>query len=516
QYFEIPDLKAQMQDKNIAISELKKLIEQDKGNSVDTKFDRPSVVRQPNDQRILKPSVLGKLTPFSDSLERRYFPKSRSVPKTNVSEGLSKPVTAQTLPQTAKKAKCTAMPLAEAEYVALSASSIIDQDAPSTCTSQITQETPSPIIPLGVEEVNRDIEVAHMDNNPSFDILIPEPSSEESSSQVKLDELRGVLKNKARLAARGYRQEEGIDFEEYFAPTMFLNSILREEVYVSQPDRFLVPENPNHVYKLKKFIYGLKQALRAWYDLLSSFLLSHKFSKGIVDPTLFIRNDYSKNTGLSYLPTYLAFATGAATPKIKRIYKKPASPMIKTTTKSFEETPSKRNTTPAKKDVPSKKPLRKQTTSVQIKDISSVYVSKKNAPTATNRSKGIDLLYEAALQENAQMKKVLKHSKWETHSHQASGSGDGVGSQPKVPDELQDKIIGINEGTGTKPGVSDVPKYQFESENKSCGESKDDDDGNDDDESDDDGGDNDSNSEWTKSDEDENLNLNQNDDDKEE
>nr|GEX86884.1 reverse transcriptase domain-containing protein [Tanacetum cinerariifolium] len=92
-----------MQDKNIVISELKKLIEKGKGKSVDTKFDRPSVVRQSNAQRIPKPSVLGKQTPFSDSLERRYFPKTRSVPKTNVSEGLSKPVTAQTLAQTTKK-----------------------------------------------------------------------------------------------------------------------------------------------------------------------------------------------------------------------------------------------------------------------------------------------------------------------------------------------------------------------------------------------------------------------------
>nr|GEV90754.1 retrovirus-related Pol polyprotein from transposon TNT 1-94 [Tanacetum cinerariifolium] len=75
-----------------------------KGTSVDTKFDRTYVVRQPNAQRIPKPSLLGKPTPFSDSLERKYFPKTRSVPKTNVSEGLSKPVTAQTLPQTARQA----------------------------------------------------------------------------------------------------------------------------------------------------------------------------------------------------------------------------------------------------------------------------------------------------------------------------------------------------------------------------------------------------------------------------
>nr|GFD36514.1 retrovirus-related Pol polyprotein from transposon TNT 1-94 [Tanacetum cinerariifolium] len=101
-------------------------------------------------------------------------------------------------------------------------------------------------------------------------------------------------KNKARLVARGYRQEEGIDFEESFAPvtqleairiflayaaqknmvvyqmdvkTAFLNGNLREEVYVSQPDGFVDADNPNHVYKLKKALYGLKQALRAWYDI---------------------------------------------------------------------------------------------------------------------------------------------------------------------------------------------------------------------------------------------------------
>ncbi|GJU08797.1 hypothetical protein Tco_1125227 [Tanacetum coccineum] len=104
QYFEIQDLKAQLQDKNIAISELKKLIEKCKGKSVDTKFDKPSVVRQPNAQRIPKPSVLGKPAPFSDSLERKYFAKKKSVLKTNESEGLSKPVTPQNLPQTAKQA----------------------------------------------------------------------------------------------------------------------------------------------------------------------------------------------------------------------------------------------------------------------------------------------------------------------------------------------------------------------------------------------------------------------------
>ncbi|GJW87360.1 hypothetical protein Tco_0162700 [Tanacetum coccineum] len=73
QYHEIQDLKAQMQDKNMVISELKKLIENCKGKSVETQFNKPSVVRQPNAQRIPKPSVLGKPTPFSNSPEMRSF-----------------------------------------------------------------------------------------------------------------------------------------------------------------------------------------------------------------------------------------------------------------------------------------------------------------------------------------------------------------------------------------------------------------------------------------------------------
>nr|GEU87098.1 hypothetical protein [Tanacetum cinerariifolium] len=91
QYFKIKDLKAQMQDKNIAISELKKITKKGKGKSVETKFDRPSVVRQPNAQRIPKPSVLGKPTPFSDSLERGYFPKTRTKKPTIVPISTRKP-----------------------------------------------------------------------------------------------------------------------------------------------------------------------------------------------------------------------------------------------------------------------------------------------------------------------------------------------------------------------------------------------------------------------------------------
>nr|GFB97073.1 hypothetical protein [Tanacetum cinerariifolium] len=98
QYFEIQDLKAQLQDKGIAISELKKLIEKLKGKSVDTKFEKSSVIRPSNAFKSPRPSVLGKPTTFSNSFIRKDFSKSTSVTKNNESNDFSKPVTAQTLP----------------------------------------------------------------------------------------------------------------------------------------------------------------------------------------------------------------------------------------------------------------------------------------------------------------------------------------------------------------------------------------------------------------------------------
>ncbi|GJX58887.1 retrovirus-related pol polyprotein from transposon TNT 1-94 [Tanacetum coccineum] len=71
--------------------------------------------------------------------------------------------------------------------------------------------------------------------------------------------------------------------------TAFLNGELKKEVYVSQSKGFVDPNHPTHVYRLKKALYGLKYAPRAWYDTLSQFLLDNKFSKGVVDPTLFTR-----------------------------------------------------------------------------------------------------------------------------------------------------------------------------------------------------------------------------------
>nr|GEY60387.1 retrovirus-related Pol polyprotein from transposon TNT 1-94 [Tanacetum cinerariifolium] len=133
----------------------------------------------------------------------------------------------------------------------------------------------------------------------------------------KHDEEQTIIQNKSRLVVRGYRQEEGIDFEESFAPvarmeairiflayvahkslsvfqmdvkTAFLHGSLKEEVYVCQPEGFIDADHPSHVYKLKKALYGLKQAPRSWYDELSMFLLQNHFFKGTINLTLFIRH----------------------------------------------------------------------------------------------------------------------------------------------------------------------------------------------------------------------------------
>nr|GEW19098.1 retrovirus-related Pol polyprotein from transposon TNT 1-94 [Tanacetum cinerariifolium] len=209
-------------------------------------------------------------------------------------------------------------------------STTIDQDAPSISTSQTTHETPSLVIPLGVEEADHDIEVSHMDNNLflilQFQNQVLKNHLLRLSFQIILVSTRNQLQDKAIFyyfdaflsfiepksykealtksswieamqeeLTMGYRQEKDIGFEESFAPvarleaicifiafaahmnmvvyqidvkTTLLNGIVCEEVYVSQPDGFVDPENPNHVYKLKKALYGLLHVLASRPDLV--------------------------------------------------------------------------------------------------------------------------------------------------------------------------------------------------------------------------------------------------------
>jgi hypothetical protein len=123
-----------------------------------------------------------------------------------------------------------------------------------------------------------------------------------------------VKKYKARFVARGFSQVEGIDYEETFAPvarytsirtiialaasmgwklhqmdvkTAFINGEIEEEVYIEQPEGFVIHDEKSHMCRLKKAMYGLKHAPRAWYEKMDGFLMSLGFSKSVVDPNLY-------------------------------------------------------------------------------------------------------------------------------------------------------------------------------------------------------------------------------------
>ena len=132
----------------------------------------------------------------------------------------------------------------------------------------------------------------------------------------KFNEHGHVTRNKDRLLCKGYAQVEGVDFEEIFAHVerlktirmflafacyknfkvyqmdvkyAFLNGELEEEVYIKQPEGFLLSENINYVCKLKKALYGLKQAPRAWFSRLDNYLKHQGYKRGATDSDLYIK-----------------------------------------------------------------------------------------------------------------------------------------------------------------------------------------------------------------------------------
>nr|GEV93530.1 hypothetical protein [Tanacetum cinerariifolium]GEW64825.1 hypothetical protein [Tanacetum cinerariifolium] len=208
-----------------------------------------------------------------------------------------------------------------------------------------------------------------------------------------------------------------------------------------------------------------------------------RFTKVIIDHFIFKDNTISmrniinlytaRDDSLLAYKTYLDYDTGKVPPKKARKFKKPASFKLKTAT-----------TAP--------------TTGVVVRDNPGKSVSKKKAPAKTDRGKGIELLFDAALLEDAELKKTLRKSKRETHKLQASGSSEGADFESEVLDEHIGKTKDTSDRTGVKPRVPDVSKEDSsDSDDDSWGNSEDenddfndeDDDGSNDDDSGNDDGD---------------------------
>nr|GEV61506.1 hypothetical protein [Tanacetum cinerariifolium] len=298
---------------------------------------------------------------------------------------------------------------------AIISSGLVPNHPPLAPNSQTLLETQSLVISNDVEEDNHDLNVAHMNNDPFFGILILENNSESSSSdviptivhtaapnsehevvprpdKVMVISLKWIFKDSFSLVARldairiffAFAVHMNMIVYQMDLKTAFFNDILCEEVYISQPDGFVYQDNPNHVYKLKKALYGLKQVPCA-----------------------------------------------AEPQKAKTKYKKKTHELV---------TPSK----------------------------------SKSALAA--KAKGLAVLSEVALTKAEQIKLSTKRSNKDFHMSHASGSGNGVNIQSKVLDEQQQKVTGTNQGAGVRPERVPTPlEFKLTKEEEENKEGKDED-----------------------------------------
>ncbi|GJZ82226.1 retrovirus-related pol polyprotein from transposon TNT 1-94 [Tanacetum coccineum] len=352
-------LKAQLQDKDIAISELKKLIEKMKGKSVETKFEKPSVIRQPNAFKSQRQSVLGKPATFSDSLAKTDFSKSQRTkmpmdvpistrePKRIVNQsaatpqiilfiidsGCSKHMTGnlkllsnfvEKFLGTVKFGNDQIAPILGYEDLLLFGSlhdlkrnDLLTGSRGTDLYSITLQDTSTPnLIFLMAKATSSQAWLchhclSHLNFNTinllsKYDIVTGLPklkfvkdhlcsSCELGKAKRKSFHTKTTPSSKRRLQLLhmdlcGPMRVESFNglHAQMDVKTSFLNGPLKKEVYVNQTDGFIDPHHPNKVYHLKKALYELKQAPKAWYDKLSNFLVSKGFSKGSIDPTLFI------------------------------------------------------------------------------------------------------------------------------------------------------------------------------------------------------------------------------------
>ncbi|GJR61743.1 retrovirus-related pol polyprotein from transposon TNT 1-94 [Tanacetum coccineum] len=193
---------------------------------------------------------------------------------------------------------------------------IFDETPPLSKTSPLVDDD------LDEEESIKVTEKKNIENDIEDETLeVEEIVNIKESKNHPLDNVIENLNQRTlRLVAQVYNQQEGIDYDETYAhvarlesirilvayacaldvklfqmdvKNAFLNGFINEEVYVAQPSRFIDFKKPNHVYKLKKSLYGLKQAHKAWHDRLKAFLIKHEYNMGMVDNTLFTKKKSS-------------------------------------------------------------------------------------------------------------------------------------------------------------------------------------------------------------------------------
>nr|GEY27583.1 hypothetical protein [Tanacetum cinerariifolium] len=305
-------LQSQLQDKNIAISELKKISEKGKGKYVDTKFDRPSVVRQPNAQRIPKPSVLGvnhkptvsrpqlksnqsrdKVLPNNSQVKAKktqveVYPRIPSVSikmkSVTACSNLQDKQPSSNIPSTSAPSTHTNVHAEENNNDQAEEGEQLQDDEftnPFCASTQDVVESSSHNIgnsnvptfnQLQVSEYRwtKDHPLEQVRGNPSRPVqtrrqLATDPEICMYVLTVSTAEPKNIKEPMADSAWIEAMQEELHQFDrlQMDVKTAFLNGPLKKEVYVAQPDGFVDPDHPEKVYRLRKALYGLKQAPRA-------------------------------------------------------------------------------------------------------------------------------------------------------------------------------------------------------------------------------------------------------------
>ncbi|GKE97773.1 retrovirus-related pol polyprotein from transposon TNT 1-94, partial [Tanacetum coccineum] len=191
-----------------------------------------------------------------------------------------------------------------------------DETPPPSNTSPLVDDD------LDEEEAIREIEKKNLENAVEDETLEIDDivNIKESRNHLLKNVIGNLNQRTLRLVAQGYNQQEGIDYDETYAPvarlesirillayacaldfklfqmdvkSAFLNGFINEEVYVAQPPGVIDFKKADHVYKLKKALYGLKQVPKAWYDRLKPFLIKHEYKMGMIDNTLFTKKKSS-------------------------------------------------------------------------------------------------------------------------------------------------------------------------------------------------------------------------------